>query len=425
MFLDVVQLNLKAGDGGNGVVSWRREKYEPSGGPYGGDGGKGGDIYLIADNNVHTLLDFKYKRHYKAEKGEDGRTKRQYGKKGEDLELKVPVGTMVREAKSKLLIADLREKGEKFLIAKGGRGGRGNAKFANSIHQSPRFAEPGDEGQEIDVILEVKLIADVGLVGMPNVGKSSILSIISDAKPKIDNYHFTTLSPNLGFVRLDYNNSFVIADIPGLIEGASQGVGLGHDFLRHIERTRVLVHVLDMSGLEGRDPLEDFETINKELEDYSEKLKDKLKIVVANKKDIDGYEENLKRFVEKYPQYKLIETSAATTEGIDKLKAALSDELNRIEKTDYALDTEEIVDLDQFFTKDETIDIYELEGAYYAEGDPIRNLLRRINFEEVESLQYLHERLEEMGIMDRVREMGIKDGDSLFINGIEMEYFEW
>lgn len=424
MFLDFVTMNLKAGDGGDGAVAWRREKFEPSGGPYGGDGGKGGDIYIVADSNYQTLINYRFIKHLKADNGENGKTKKQYGKGGSDLTIKVPVGTMIREKESKKLICDLKNPNDSILIAKGGRGGRGNAKFANSIHQAPKFSEPGDKGQEIDIIMELKLIADVGLIGMPNVGKSSILSIISEAKPKIANYHFTTLEPNLGVVKIDYENSYVIADIPGLIEGASEGVGLGDDFLKHIERTRILVHVLDMSGIEGRDPLEDFKSINKELEEYNPKLLEKIKIVVANKKDIDGFNENLKRFKEEYPDYIILETSAITTDGIDKLKYLINDELKKIKKTDDALDSKVEFDLNEFYKLDETINVYKEGNVFYAEGEQLDNLIRRINFEDLDSLKYFLDMLENLGVMDKVRDQGIKNGDSLFINDIEMEYTE-
>ncbi len=425
MFLDIAKINLKSGKGGDGAVAWRREKFEPSGGPAGGDGGKGGSIIIVADENVHTLMDFKYKRHYKAENGQPGRNKKQYGKKGEDLYLKVPVGTLVKEAESKNLICDLKEDGQEFVIANGGKGGRGNAKFANSIRQAPRFAEPGQQAQEIDVVLEVKLIADVGLVGLPNVGKSSILSTISDAKPKIANYHFTTLKPNLGVVKLSVDQSYVIADIPGLIEGASDGLGLGHDFLRHIERTRLLVHVLDMSGIEGRDPLEDFETIQNELSQYNERLEDKKQMVVANKMDITGAEDNLLRFKEKYPQYEVIETSAATTMGIDKLKYALYEELKTVQ-VDYESfdDKDQVVSLDEFFKADKTIDVFIEDDIVYVEGNPIEELLRRTNFEDYESIMHFEKVLEDMGVMERIRELDLIDGDIINIAGYEMEFYE-
>lgn len=424
MFLDVVKIQVKSGDGGDGAIAWRREKFEPSGGPAGGDGGRGGSIIMVADTNVQTLMDFKFKRHYKAESGEPGRNKKQYGKKAEDLYLKVPVGTLIREAHSNKIICDLYQPGQEFVVAKGGRGGRGNAKFANSTRQAPRFAEPGEKGQEIEVILEVKLIADVGLVGLPNVGKSSLLSILSDAKPKIANYHFTTLSPNLGVVKVDFENSYVIADIPGLIDGASEGLGLGHEFLRHVERTRLLCHVIDMSGSEGRDPIDDFETILNEMIKYNDKLADKEMIVVANKMDIQGAEDNLQKFKEKYSQYDIYETSAALIKGIDELKYALFEKLKTIEKVYESFDDKDYLDLEKLFEKDSTVEVYKENNTYYALGNPIEELVRRTNFEDYESIMYFEKTLENMGVMDKIRDLGVSDGDIVNISGFEMEYIE-
>lgn len=290
MFIDIAAISLKSGKGGDGAISFRREKYVPNGGPDGGDGGDGGSIYFVGDRNLRTLMDFKYKTKYSAENGEDGKKKNCYGKKGQDLILKVPLGTLIKDERTGKVLFDIKNEGEKVLVLKGGRGGRGNVKFASSIKKTPRYAQSGLKGQETNVILEVKTIADVGLIGLPNVGKSSILSILTEAKPKIANYHFTTLSPNLGVVNIEEGKSYLIADIPGLIEGAKDGLGLGHDFLRHIERTRLLVHVLDVSGSENRDPLEDFDLINNELRDYSEKLLEKKQIVVLNKVDIEDSE---------------------------------------------------------------------------------------------------------------------------------------
>ncbi|MDO5027304.1 MAG: GTPase ObgE [Tissierellia bacterium] len=424
MFLDIVKINLRSGNGGDGAIAWRREKFEPSGGPAGGDGGDGGSIIMQADNNVHTLMDFKFKRHYRAESGQAGRNKKQFGKKAEDLYLKVPVGTLVREAKTNRIICDLTENKQEFVVAKGGRGGRGNAKFANSTRQAPRFAEPGEKGQEIDVILEVKLIADVGLIGLPNVGKSSLLSILSDAKPKIANYHFTTLSPNLGVVKVDLENSYVIADIPGLIDGASQGVGLGHEFLRHVERTRLLCHVIDMSGSEGRDPIDDFEVIMKEMLEYNEKLGEKKMLIVANKMDIAGAKENLERFKDKYGQYEIFETSAALNKGVKEIKFALFEKLKTIERVYDSFDDKDYIDLEDLFKKDTEIKVFKKDRTYYVQGDPIEELLRRTNFEDYESIMYFERTLENMGVMDRVRDLGVSDGDIVDIGGFEMEYLE-
>lgn len=423
MFLDIAKITLRSGQGGDGAIAWRREKFEPDGGPAGGDGGDGGSIILKADSNVQTLLDFKYKRHYFAQNGEPGRNKNQYGKKGEDMIIHVPEGTIVREANSNKIIVDLVEDGQEFLIAKGGKGGKGNAKFANSIRQAPRFAEPGEPSQEIEVILEVKLIADVGLIGLPNVGKSSLLSILSDAKPKIANYHFTTLSPNLGVVKIDFQNSYIIADIPGIIENASEGVGLGLQFLRHVERTRLLVHVLDMAGSEGRDPIEDFNVIMNELSKYSEKLKEKDLFVVANKMDIEGAKDNLEIFKLNFPELEVIETSAATTEGVEKLKYHIFEKLNNIKKEYHSFDEGEILDLENFFKVDRTINVYKDGDIFVVEGYPIEELIRKTNFDDFESLSHFESVLDKMGVMDRLEELGIIDGDTIDVNGVEIEYF--
>lgn len=422
MFVDTAKIVLRSGAGGDGAVAWRREKFEPDGGPAGGDGGDGGSIILKADSNIHTLMDFKYQRHFFAENGENGRNKNRYGKKGEDMILHLPVGTLVKEANSGKLIVDLLEDKQEFLIVKGGKGGNGNTKYKNSVRQAPRFAEPGQKSQEIEVILEVKLIADVGLVGLPNVGKSSILSIISNAKPKIANYHFTTLSPNLGVVKIDHDNSYVIADIPGLIEGASEGLGLGHQFLKHIERTRLLVHVLDMAGSEGRDPIEDFNAIMNELKNYSDKLGEKYMFVVANKMDIQGAKDNLELFKIQYPEIDVIETSAATTEGIDELKFYILERLKNIEKDYNSFDDINKLDLEEFFKVDRTINVYVDQGVYVVEGYPIEVLVKRTNFEDFDSVRNFEQVLDKMGIMNRLEELGVEDGDTIEVAGVEIDY---
>lgn len=423
MFLDVAKILLRSGAGGDGAIAWRREKYEPDGGPAGGDGGDGGSIIFKADSNIQTLMDFKYKRHFFAQNGEPGRNKNQYGKKGQDLILKVPVGTLIREAESNQIIVDLVEDGQEFLIAKGGKGGKGNAKFVNSIRQAPKFAEPGQPSQEIEVVLEIKLIADVGLVGLPNVGKSSLLSILSDAKPKIANYHFTTLTPNLGVVKIDFQNSYVIADIPGLIEGASEGIGLGHQFLKHIERTRLLVHVLDMAGSEGRNPIEDFNVIMNELYNYSGKLEEKDMFVVANKMDLPGAKDNLEVFKLQYPDVVVYETSAATTNGIEQLKFYIYERLQNIDKEYKSLDETDRLDLVEFYKVDRTINVFKSEDIYIVEGNPIIELIRKTNFDDFESLSHFEAVLEKMGVMARLEELGIEDGDTIDLEGVEIEYF--
>lgn len=423
MFLDTAKITLRSGAGGNGAIAWRREKFEPDGGPAGGDGGNGGSVIFIADPNIQTLMDFKYKRHFFAENGEPGRNKNRYGKKGEDLIIKVPVGTIVREAESNKIICDLVEDYEEFKILQGGKGGKGNSKFVNSIRQAPKFAEPGEQSKEIDVILEVKLIADVGLIGLPNVGKSSLLSILSDAKPKIANYHFTTLTPNLGVVKIDVENSYVIADIPGVIEGASEGVGLGLQFLRHIERTRLLIHVLDMSGSEGRDPIHDFNIIMNELSSYSDKLAEKDLFVVANKMDLDGAKENLELFKLNFPELNIIETSAATVKGTEELKYYIFDRLKNIKKEYNSLDDLERLDLVTFFKVDRTINVFKDNDIYIVEGNPIDELIRKTNFSDFESLSHFESVLGKMGVMYRLEELGIKDGDTINVGGVDIEYF--
>lgn len=420
--LDMVILDLKAGNGGNGAVAWRREKYEPAGGPYGGDGGKGGSIILKADKNIRTLLDFKHKRSFKAESGEAGRSKKQYGKNGEDMILKVPVGTIIKDYESKGVIKDLKNDGESYEIVKGGRGGRGNAKFATPTRQAPNFSESGKKGEEKKVILELKLIADASLIGYPNVGKSSILSVISRAKPKIANYHFTTLEPNLGVVSVDISKNFVIADIPGLIEGAHKGLGLGLSFLKHIERTNILVHVLDASCTERKDPYEDFLNINKELFSYNEKLRDKKQVVVLNKADLIYDRKELDSLKEKLNKegYDTIVTSAATKEGIDELKYKI---YNYIEKLPEDYNTfDEVYYMEN--KKEEEVKTYKLNDIYFIEGDKVENILENVYFDNIDSLRYLQRFLEREGIIDELKNLGISDGDTVDLCGYEFEYFE-
>ncbi len=424
MFVDVAKITLKAGKGGDGAVAFRREKYEPAGGPFGGDGGDGGSIILQGDEGIRTLMDFKYKRKYKAEDGENGRTKKQFGKKGKDLILKVPVGTLVKDAETNKVIVDIREHGQTFVIARGGKGGRGNAKFATPTRQAPRFSEAGSKGEERTVILELKLLADVGLVGFPNVGKSTILSVLSDAKPKIANYHFTTLKPNLGVVRVDEEKSFVIADIPGLIEGAHEGAGLGHDFLKHIERTRVLVHVLDASGFEGRNPIDDFYKINEELFKYDAKLEEKPQIIAANKMDLPGAEDWLMDIKEEFEPkgYKVFPISAATKEGLNKLKFGIWELLESVDSTYETFD--EKIDITLEKPEEESIIVKKEDRKYIVEGAFIERLLYSTNFDDHDSLRYFQNTLRKKGVIDRLKELGIEDNDSVFICGYEFEFFE-
>lgn len=422
MFIDVAKIYVKAGNGGNGIVSWRREKYEPSGGPYGGDGGRGGSVILVADEGIRTLMDYRYKRSYYAQNGEDGKTKKQFGKDGKDTILKVPVGTIVKDEKTKKVIVDLKKPGDTFVIAKGGRGGRGNAKFATSTRQAPGFAEPGTPGEERNIILELKLLADVGLIGYPNVGKSTLLSVISRAKPKIANYHFTTLKPNLGVVSLGEDKSFVVADIPGLIEGASTGIGLGHDFLRHVERTRVLVHVLDASGSEGRNPIDDFYKINAELFEYNEKLREKVQIIAANKTDLPSSNEWVEKIKSEFENQgiKVFEISAATNKGIDKLLYAIWDTLAEI-PVNYDTFDEEFIEEELF--EDDKILVYKENNKFIVEGKNIERLMQSTYMDDYDSLRYFQDTLRKKGIVDKLVELGIKEGDSVFICGYEFEFF--
>ena len=423
MFIDTAKIHLQAGKGGDGVVSWRREAFIPAGGPDGGDGGRGGSIYLVADENVATLMDYKYQGSYKAGAGQAGMGKKQTGKSAEDLYLKVPVGTLVREAQSRLPICDFTAHGQTFLVVKGGKGGKGNTHFKNAVRQAPRFALPGQRGQELDILLEVKLIADVGLVGLPNVGKSTLLSILSNARPKIANYHFTTLEPNLGVVAVDRSSSFVLADIPGLVEGASEGAGLGDAFLRHIERTRLLVHVLDMAGSEGRDPLADFTLIQGELAAYHEALEQRVQIIFANKMDLPGAKEHLDRFraADPLPGALILEGSAATTQGVSALKQAMWQALSRYPKTHESL-AEDVVDLSQFFKRDEGISVRRKGHVIEVRGEPVQDLSRRLIMEDEDSIRYFELTLEKMGVMDRIRSLDPTEADSIDIEGFE---FDW
>ncbi|WP_416197709.1 MAG: GTPase ObgE [Sporanaerobacter sp.] len=425
MFIDIAKIRVKAGKGGDGAVAFRREKYEPSGGPYGGDGGNGGSIILQVDNSIRTLMDFKYKRNYKAEDGENGKTKKQYGKKGSDLILKVPLGTIVKDGDSGKVIVDLKEEGQTFVIAKGGKGGKGNAKFATPTRQAPRFAEAGEKGEEKFIILELKLLADVGLIGFPNVGKSTLLSVLSSAKPKIANYHFTTLTPNLGVVKVDEGKSFVIADIPGLIEGAHEGAGLGHEFLRHVERTRLLVHLVDVSGIEGRNPLEDFYKINEELEKYSSKLSKKPQIVVANKMDLSTSSEYYENFKEELTKkgFEVYPISAVTKEGVEALKYAIWDRLIDIE-TNYETFDDIIEEYEEVKNVEDDIIVKYENGMYIVEGSFIEKLLYSTNFEDIDSSRYFQNTLRKRGVVDELKKLGVSENDTVYICGFEFEFFE-
>lgn len=422
MFYDRAKIYVKGGDGGNGCIAMRREKYVPFGGPWGGDGGRGGDVIFVADEGLNTLQDFRYKKHFKAERGGHGMGKNMNGSAGEDLTVRVPAGTVIREAETGRLIADLVEDGQQVIIAKGGRGGRGNVHFASGTNKAPRIAEKGEPGEELWVELELKLIADVGLIGFPNAGKSTFISMVSAAKPKIADYPFTTLVPNLGVVSAGDEHSFVLADIPGLIEGASQGVGLGHEFLRHTERTRLLIHVVDTAGTEGRDPVEDIKTINRELELYDSRLAQRPQIIAANKMDIAPQaEENLVRIKEEFSgQYEIFPISAATGQGLDKMiqkVARLLEELPRVEPEQ---PEEERVTV---FTPADRFNIKrDMDGNWRVTGKEIERHVAMTYLEEEESVERLQRIMKVMGLEQGLIDAGVKEGDIVRIGDWE---FEW
>lgn len=429
MFVDYTKILVKSGNGGDGAISFWTEKYVANGGPDGGDGGKGGDVYFVVDKDSNTLINFRYNKKYKAEDGENGRGARCYGKSGKDLYIKVPLGTVVKDAETGEVIVDLSEENQSELVLKGGRGGRGNSHFATSTRQAPRFAEDGEKGIEKELILELKLLADVGLLGFPNVGKSTILSMVTKAQPKIANFHFTTIQPNLGVVKTEHGESFVLADIPGVIEGASEGVGLGLQFLRHIERTRLLLHVLDVSGSEGRNPVEDFKIINKELKKYSEKLSTRKQIIVANKIDIIPEEErnnneNIKAIekLAKENNMELFKISAATNKGLKEL-------MNHVAEVLKTLPKEEVVDVEErkVYTlnedKDEVI-VRKENKNFIVEGKAVERLIARVNLDDNESTHYFHKGLERLGVNAKLKNLGIKEGDIVIFNGWEFEWYE-
>lgn len=423
MFTDYVKIYAKAGDGGNGAISFRREKYVAAGGPDGGDGGKGGDVYFEVDPNSNTLIDFRYKKKFKAQNGNNGEGSNKYGKGGEDLTIKVPIGTVIKDATTNEVLADLSQEGQRELVLKGGRGGKGNTHFATSTRQAPRFSQDGENGEEKELILELKLLADVGLIGFPNVGKSTFLGRTTSATPKIADYHFTTLEPNLGVVKTDYGESFVIADIPGIIEGASEGVGLGLQFLRHIERTRLLLHIIDISGSEGRNPVDDFNKINAELQKYSKKLSKRKQIIVANKID-SIQDESLYNELEKMAKENNIEIfkiSAVTGEGVSELIKHVAELLKTLPKDDWVeYETRKVY-------KMEDKDGYTIrkEGKMFViEGEPVERIMRRVNIADNESLYYFQKNLDALGVNERLKKMGIQEGDIVKIADYELEWEE-
>ena len=417
MFLDTVVIYCKAGNGGNGAVSFHREKYVAKGGPDGGDGGRGGNIYAIADKSLNTLIDYRYNQHFRAQNGQPGSGNTMFGAAGEDIILRVPCGTVIKDAESGGVIADVFHEGEKILLLKGGKGGRGNAKFCTPTRRTPAFAENGEITEERKFRLELKTIADVGLVGFPNVGKSTLLSVISAARPKIANYHFTTLSPNLGVVK-NFDDSFVVADIPGLIEGAAEGVGLGHDFLRHIERVRLIVHIVDISGSEGRNPIDDYNKIREELRNYSEKLYELPEIVVGNKADL-LIDNTIKESFEKETGKKIYNISATTTKGVKELLNIISEKLKELpplaplefEKFEY-----EKVDKNE-------VNISFEDGIYYVNGAYVEELARKAYLDDTNSFNWFQKKMRERGIIDMLKEKGAKDGDTVCV--LDLEFTLW
>ena len=421
-FVDKAKIFIRAGNGGNGAVAFHREKYVAAGGPDGGDGGRGGDIIFQVDDNMSTLMDFRYKRKYVAGNGGNGAGKRCSGKDGETLYIKVPRGTLIRDAETNAIMHDM-STGEDYLACRGGRGGWGNKHFATPTRQVPNFAKPGLPGESHEVFLELKLLADVGLIGFPNVGKSTLLSVVSKTHPKIANYHFTTLFPNLGVVWVDDGVSFVMADIPGIIEGASEGAGLGHDFLRHIDRCRLLVHLVDVSGSEGRDPVEDFDTINNELQQYSPELASRAQIVVGNKTDLLGEDrsaiDRLKEYVES-KGFTFLEMSAATHSGTRELIQTIADLLQKVPvveafEADY-VPPEPVIDTSEDLIIDHEDDFWSLDGPW------LQNLVASVNFNDHESLMWFDRILRDAGVFDRLESMGIQDGDTVSIYDITFEY---
>ena len=423
MFVDEVMLKVEAGNGGDGCTAFRREKFVPMGGPYGGNGGHGSDIVFIVDEGLHTLLDLRYQKTIKGPKGENGKGKNQNGKGAEPTIVKVPLGTVVTDMDTGLIIADLSHKDQKEIIAKGGRGGRGNTAFKTQTNTAPDYSENGEEGEKKNLKVEVKLLADVGLVGLPSVGKSTIISCVSASRPKIAAYHFTTLSPNLGVVKASNNRSFVMADLPGLIEGASLGEGLGDKFLRHIERTRLLLHVIDASGIEGRDPVEDFNTINNELKSYSEKLSKRTQIIVANKADLmqdDSAYKELEK-VAKEHNMKIFKISGVTGQGVKEL-------LEYVSKTLKTLPKEDLVEIEdrKVYTLEEkdNFTITKEDGMFVVDGPGVQRIMRRVNLEDNESMYYFQKCLEQLGVNKKLKEAGVQEGDTVKVVDWELEWYD-
>ncbi|HHW28351.1 MAG TPA: GTPase ObgE [Syntrophomonadaceae bacterium] len=423
MFYDYAKIYVKAGDGGNGCVAFRREKYVPMGGPSGGNGGSGGNVVFVADRNLHTLIDFHYRKHYKAERGEHGRGKNQHGKNGEDLIIHVPVGTIIRDVNGEFSV-DLKRHGQRFIAARGGRGGRGNARFTTPQLQAPRFAERGDPGEERTLELELKLLADVGLIGLPNAGKSSLLSRISAARPKVANYPFTTLNPQLGVVDMG-ERSFVVADLPGLIAGAHSGAGLGHRFLRHVERTKLLILVVDAAGTEGRDPVDDVRVILEEVRLYNPLLADRPVVIAANKVDLPEASDHIPQLKEAYPAYKIFPISAVTGSGIQELLYAVAEMLEQLEDVDEDEGVEEevrLVTVDE--EDDKSFSVIQKDGTFVVQGKGIERLVNRLDLENPDALRYFQHMLRLIGVDDALQNQGVQKGDTVRIGDFEFEWHE-
>lgn len=423
MFVDVAKIKIKAGDGGDGAVSFHREKYIASGGPDGGDGGKGGDVVFLADSNISTLADFRYKKKYNAQKGENGRSGRKFGKKAPDLIIRVPIGTVVKEAESGRILADVSGK-DPVVVARGGKGGWGNVHFATPTRQAPRFAKPGLPGEEYEVVLELKLLADVGLVGFPNVGKSTLVSVVSQAKPEIANYHFTTITPVLGVVSMGEGNSFVMADIPGLIEGAWEGTGLGHQFLRHVERCRMLIHIVDVSGSEGRDPKEDFVTINNELKKFNPELAERQMLVAGNKCDMatDEQIEDFRKFVEEQG-YHFFPIMAEIHYGVDDLMNKTLETLSKLPPIrEFEAEPAPVIPAEEIDRHEVKITVQ--DDVYFVEGEWLLQVMKSVNFDDYESVNYFQRVLTNGGVIDALREKGIEEGDTVSIYDLEFEFVE-
>ncbi|QHA92748.1 GTPase ObgE [Bacillus sp. N1-1] len=427
MFVDQVKVFVKAGDGGNGMVAFRREKYVPDGGPAGGDGGKGASVIFEVEEGLRTLMDFRYNRHFKAKTGEHGRSKNQHGRNAEDMVVKVPPGTIVSNADTGEVIADLTEHGQRATVARGGRGGRGNSRFASPSNPAPELSENGEPGEEKDVTLELKVLADVGLVGFPSVGKSTLLSVVSAAKPKIAAYHFTTIAPNLGVVDTKDGRSFVMADLPGLIEGAHEGVGLGHQFLRHIERTRVIVHVIDMSGMEGRDPYEDYLKINDELKQYKMRLMERPQIIVANKMDLPDSEENLEIFKGKLEEdFPIYPISAVTRQGVQEVLFEIADKLETT--PEFPLDEEKEEETRVMYRHEKGAPEFfvtrDSDGTFVVNGPRIEKLFKMTDFNREDNVRRFAQQMRSMGIDEALRERGAEDGDAVRILEFEFEFID-